>query len=567
VQPVANTHYLIPAERNARIEVEFNRPPGVSVWFQVANDPEFQSVVTHESTVDPKTIREFPPGQYFIRAKSDFGEGHETAWTDPVPFVVDRKFEKLDLNQAPLQTRVLIPNQPYPEAMYKADPEVVKEFLAKKGLLGDFFVFPRESYDEIHLQFSTSTKIQTQNDGAWPKGKLRPGRYQYKYQTTKKGYQPSNWSDPKNLEIAMEPPKPDGDIQYGTTAANGESEARWKMTPILYAGSYDVEISHDPYMRSARELRVTEPIVKAPLNGENYWRARARDPQGRIISDFSPIYKLKPNVPVYLAKNPPPPEPPARKPAAVEREQTRVDRSIEEPIVKAGWWAWFGLGENYVDYRQSANGNVSIEDSHLKGPSQYLEVGFLAQNTWGGIFTAKQTPGEINPTLKDGETLDSTSYKWQTLSFEGIRQKASPFSLFGTPVIYGLRLGIQQHEVPFIYVDSSGDLHMRSNTLTMASAGILAEWSRKRWTYYWLMRYQYPLTSQASGGAFSINPVFAFDGSVGTSYNITQQLKAGLFWYGQWHQYNFTYAGEDQTNTGFQSLFYSNVDLRLGYDF
>ncbi|MGZ3721439.1 MAG: hypothetical protein ACXVA9_00830 [Bdellovibrionales bacterium] len=567
VKPVARSQFLVPAERSARVEIEFRRPQDATVWYQIANDQAFQSIVALESTKELTAVRDFAPGQYFMRAKSDFGEGHETAWTDPVPFTVDHKIEKLDLIKAPLQSKVYIPNVNYPETLYKSEPAAVKEYLAKRGLLKDFFPFPRESYDQINLKYDTNAKVVTQSEPAWPKEKLRPGRYQYRYQTMKKDFQPSPWSEDKKLEITMEPPRPVGDVVYGPTAPNGVSEAQWKFTPILFAGSYDVEVSNDPGMRNAREVRVTESMVKTGLTGDNYWRARARDPQGRIISEFSPTYKMKSGVPTYLAREP---REPQRKPAAVpaERTATHIDQKHEEPFEKNGWWAWLGMGENYVDYRQSNNGRGSLSDFHTKGPSKYLETGFIGQNSWGGVFSYKSTPGTFNPTLPDGVTLDRTAYTWNTISGEGVLRKTSPFSLFGTPITYGMRVGIQQHDIPFVFLDSDGNLQMKNNKMTTASAGLLAEWTRRRVTYYWLMRYQYPLTSQADGSSqYSISPVFAFDGSVGASYNFTRQLKAGLFWYGQWHQFGFTYADGAVTNQGFQSLFYSNVDLRLGWDF
>ncbi len=568
VKPVARSQFMVPAERNAKVEIEFRRPQDATVWYQIANDLEFQSVVALESTKELNAVREFAPGQYYLRAKSDFGDGHETSWTEPVPFTVDHKIEKLDLNKAPMQTKVYIPNYNYPESLYKSQPAAVKEYLAKRGLLKDFFPFPRESYENINLKFDTTTKVTTQNGPAWPAEKLRPGRYQYKYQTTKKGFEPSPWSDDKKLEIAMEPPRPVGDVMYGPTAANGESEAQWRFTPLLFAGSYDVEVSNDPGMRNAREVRVSEPLVRTTLTGDNYWRVRARDPQGRIISDFSAPYKMKTGVPTYLAKAPPAPREPQRKPAATERTSTRIDAKHEEPFEKSGWWAWLGMGENYVDYRQSTNGRGSLSDQHTKGMSKYLETGFISQNNWGGVFSYKNTPGEFNPKLPEGSTLDSTTYTWTSIGVEGILRKTSPFSLFGTPVTYGMRVGMQQHNIPFVFLDSDGNLQMKNNQMTTASAGVLAEWTRKRMTYYWLMRYQYPLSSKADGSSqYSITPVFAFDGSIGASYNFTRQLKGGLFWYGQWHQFGFTYADGLVTNQGFQSLFYSNIDLRLGWDF
>ena len=570
VKPVAQTRFEVPAERDARVEIEFRKPEGASIWYQISSDPQFQTILNNENTSDLKSTRDFAPGQYYLRAKSDFGDGHETGWTEPVPFTVDHKTEKFDLNKAPMQAKVLIPNQNYPAALYSAPPAKVKEYLAKKGLLKDYFPFPREMFDHLNLQYSNSPRTQTQTDVSWPKEKLRPGRYLYKFQTAK-GTETSPWSDEKTLDIAMEPPRPVGDVQYGETNPRGESDATWNFTPILYAGSYDVEVSHRPDMVGAQQLHVSDPVARTSLTGENYWRVRARDPQGRIISDYSPIYKMKTGVPVYVAKTQPPPREVSRRPAATERTEMKADRIREEPFVKNGWWTWLGFGENYVDYRQSVPGLSTISDHHLKGPSQFIEAGYLSHTGWGGVLSVKQTPGEINPQFEDAShTIDTTSYSWSTMTAEALYRKISPWSLFGTPVIYGVRLGIQQHKVPFVFIDSVDNAELQTNQITMASAGILAEWSRRRWTYYWLMRYQYPLSSTASGASsFNLTPTFAFDGSVGTSYNITQQLKLGLFWYGQWHQYSFDYIGSDGVteNKGFQSLFYSNVDLRLGWDF
>jgi len=151
---------------------------------------------------------------------------------------------------------------------------------------------------------------------------------------------------------------------------------------------------------------------------------------------------------------------------------------------------------------------------------------------------------------------------------EGILRKTSPLMLGNSPLVYGLRLGIQQHKTPFIFLNADTDLNIKSNEVNTASLGVLAELNRRRWTYYWLMRYQHPLSTKANGSdQFTLTPTFAFDGSLGASYNFTPQLKAGMFWYGQWHQYNFAYSDGEVTNVGFQSLFYSNLDFRIGFDF
>ena len=97
------------------------------------------------------------------------------------------------------------------------------------------------------------------------------------------------------------------------------------------------------------------------------------------------------------------------------------------------------------------------------------------------------------------------------------------------------------------------------------SAGVMAEWTWYRWRYYWNLRYQHPLTMSAESSQLS--PKFAFDGSFGTAYYLTKTVKTGLFWYGQWQQFNFTSSDAAISNIGTESLFYSAIDLRLGLDF
>jgi len=568
VKPVASSQFQVPANSSAHVDIEFNKPQRASVWFQVSNDPRFESVLSVDQTVESKLAREFPPGQYYLRAKSDYGDNHESGWTSGVPFTVTRALEGLTLDRVSPPSKILIPNASYPPALYHAEPARVKEFLSRRGFLQRFFSMNKEMFDSINLKFAGDAQVIKQTETSWPKEKMRPMMYSYTYQIEKQGYEASPWSTTQKLEIADEPPRATGEPRYGPLSAAGESEAQWTFTPLLFARSYDVQMAKDPSMMGAREWSVSSAEAKAKIIGENYWRARARDAQGRVISDYSQVYRLNPPVAPLLARHDQP-----RKPAATETTKTKVERMREEPFEKNGWWTWFGLGENYVDYAQSvksrSNGlpGATVDYGHIKGPSEYLEVGFVGKNRWGGIFSATQSPGTFNPNV-GSSSLDTTAYRWTSTSFEGVYRKASPFSLLGSPIVYGLRLGIQQHHLPYYFLDDNTNLNLRYNNAMNASAGLLAEWSRRRWTYYWMMRYQYPLSTSADGASqFTMDPVFSFDGSVGGAYNLTRQLKAGVFWYGQWHQFNFKYSDGTVANSGFQSLFYSDVDFRLGWDF
>jgi hypothetical protein len=75
-------------------------------------------------------------------------------------------------------------------------------------------------------------------------------------------------------------------------------------------------------------------------------------------------------------------------------------------------------------------------------------------------------------------------------------------------------------------------------------------------------------TSASTGGSgFTIKSKFGFDGSLGAVYYMAPKLRTGLFWFGQWHNYDFVYTGSNTQNVGAQTLFYSNLEFRLGTEF
>lgn len=564
VRPLAEQRFDAPPEGDAAVGFEFQKPAKSGVWYQVARDAEFKQIVLNQSSLDTNAVHNLPIGPYYLRARSDFGKQHVTQWTDTRVFSVEPKMEAFRLSQAHVPARVVIPNRTYPARLYTARADEVKKFLADRGLLRKFFPYKDGEVDAVQVEVNGEMVAAEQL--AWPADRLAPGRYQYRYQAAKKGFLPSEWSNMKKLEIAMEPPRALGEATFSEPHPNGARDATWDFTPLLFAGGYDVEVSPTPAFQDPLEFKTEGPRATTELTeGEWFWRVRARDRQGRIISGFSQPQRLKDfpaaPVPPMLAQN----APVVRKPAQ-ERISTRTERVLEKPWERSGWWAWLGAGTNYVDYKQSVPSRGTLNAHNLKGPSQYFEGGYLGGNGVGGVLTYKNTPGEFN--IPD-VPVTPNSFRWTTMGLEAVLKKTSSFSVGDTPIVYGLRAGLQQHVIPFLFLPASADvLQLKNNQMTTASFGLLAEMARRRWTYYWLMRYQFPFQNKADGSSeFTSSPVVAVDGSLGTSYNITQQMKVGLFWYGQWHQFNFVYGDGEVTNTGFQSLFYSNVDLRLGIDF
>lgn len=564
VKPVAQQKFLTPQGQNALVEVEFNKT-AANVWYQIAGDHDFSQILQNQNTPESKKLLELAVGSYFLRARHDYGQNRVSEWSSPVPFTIDPKLEPMRLTELPERRRVLIPNKPYPAGLYKASAAKVREYLSKKGFLADYFPLKAGSFDELKIAIEGQKDVTLQTKPNWPRQQMTPGSYTYKYQVTKSGFEPSPVVGPKKLDIAMEPPRAVGTANFGEPLEDGSREAQWAFTPLLFARSYDVEVAKDPSFRKSKQLKVESPVATALLNpGDHYWRARARDAQGRLISDYSAPEKFQVpmTVPPALAKDDPVLD---RKPAATDSNVMKIDDKPAEPWVHNGWWAWLGTGVNYVDYRQSVQDRGTVTSHSPKASSQYLETGYNSSTGWGGVVSYKATPGKITV---ENAVVDKSNFTWSTLGVEGLKRNLAHIPWTNVPVIYGLRVGMQQHKTPFLFLDADTNLQLKQNKMDTASFGILAEVQRRKWTFYWLSRYQYPFSSNAEGSnQFEVKPTFAFDGSLGTSYNVTERLKLGLFWYGQWHQYNFVYGDGNVTNSGFQSLFYSNIDLRLGFEF
>ena len=102
-----------------------------------------------------------------------------------------------------------------------------------------------------------------------------------------------------------------------------------------------------------------------------------------------------------------------------------------------------------------------------------------------------------------------------------------------------------------MFVDENNALHMMQVTSANASIGGMLEWTFNRWRYYWNARYQYPVS--LSSASSQLKTSFAFDSSLGTAYYVTRQFKTGLYWYGQWQQFNFTSSDAAIVNSGSQA--------------
>ena len=223
------------------------------------------------------------------------------------------------------------------------------------------------------------------------------------------------------------------------------------------------------------------------------------------------------------------------------------------------FWLWIGTGMNFQYYKQSIPG-ISGEATfqNIQGPTSLIRGGAQGE-TLGLDLSYKETPGKISSSSTI--TVTNGNYIWRTLSVEGLYRKSDDWNL---------RAGFQHHSMPFMSLDATTAIvDVKNNTLTMATLGFDRSFKfSDKLRGDWQMRYQHPLLSGSTDATpFSVTPKFAFDGSIGSIYSLSKTARVGLYWYGQWHEYGFSYGRGTNAFSGSQTLFYSNVEVRLGLEF
>ena len=330
---------------------------------------------------------------------------------------------------------------------------------------------------------------------------------------------------------------------------------------IFFAQSYEVESWTLDSAQSRGNTTTKDNKIRLAINrGQSKAiRVRGLDAKGTPISPWNEAQTLSVPELKRLATVAPP-----RQPAAVENTSTE---KLEKPYYDqfpSKFWTWFGTGMNFVNYGQENPGHSSASFSTIAGPSFYAEIGKVFDSNWGVMGSYKQTPGTV-----ELAQINSADYTWNTLAFDYIRRTSEEHELLGGQFTYAALVGTQYHMIPYLdYQQGQRKYSLAKVNMMTASVGFLTQLQRAKWKYEWYMHYQLPFMSSGSTGEFKVTPIFAFDGSIGASYQFRPQWRVGGFWYGQYHQYNFESAtAGGGTNAGSQTLIYSNMDLRLGYEF
>lgn len=561
-KPEEGLEISLQPETRATLELEVS---GVGtegqIRFQVSNDPEFKSPVIDKRTFELRHREMLLAGKYYARALSIY-DGVESEWSEVRLVKIVDVIDERRLAQLDFPARIYIANNNYPSHLYSGSFASVQNYLQKTPPFSSYFAKADIAGYTLAVKVNSMAEVRTVLR-EFPADWIRPGttEFVYMYKSDDRTV-----TDPRRhrLLVEMEPPR--------ISVFNARGFAKW--TPILFARSYEVTLN-DETGRTER-IVTADPRYRLKLRpGHTYFlKTRALGEQGVPISDWSKAASIeKPGtleVVREVAQQAIPAESSDPKPSRPSEVQNRSSLSVgidevKDTVVHFGSWIWAGVGANFYSVRQSIADTADVEYRNLEAPSTFLEAGFLSSKQYGVVGSFKRTPGDIQI---EGQSIADSTFIWDTYSIEGLYAFPMRNFIFGLPILWGARAGVQYHQFPFLYVETGRTVLKASNQLLMASLGAFAETQAKKLNYHWLLRYQHPLSaSTAHGNTFSVDPTMAFDGLLGVSYRIRSHWRTGLFWYGQLHDYKFTYGSQTRTSEGEQTLFFSNMEFRLGFDF
>lgn len=568
LHPQSNQIFDNPSRQDFALKIETTIPqPEAKNVVEIASDSDFRDVLVNKALLEPSVVVSLPTGIYFVRARSEYkqlqfdGSPLQTDWSEVRQILIRDKIEALTLAQIRLPTLVTIPNRKYSPKLYSAATTTVQTYLKDMEVFRRFFAPLKINGHDLMVQRDRAGESPIKLTGPeFPPAWIAPGNLNVRYQLQSLG----RVSVPTRLHtmrIELEPPN---ELQ-------GSKEGALTWSPLLLTHNYEGEIMDSAGQVFIFKTRKSHYAAQLAPGTRYRFRVRALNSQDRPISDWSAQKEFETAKPpveeppeIILSENEPELEPEQeREPAQEGTSLAKIEETVRRAWEKVGYWIWVGSGMNFIDV-QTASNRAEISYQNMKGPSFFAEGGYLSKSRWGGIFGYKRTPGEVQI---QNVTINNAEFVWDTFSLEAIYGLPYVGTLFKKTLNWGLRLGFQHHSFPFLYIETGRVVNNSRSEMLAGSAGFFMETSG-RWKQHLHMRYQHPLTAATDGGnSFEITPKISFDGSVGTSYMLTERFKTGLFWYGQWHNYDFVYQSRTLDTTGSQSLFYSNMEFRLGYDF
>lgn len=250
------------------------------------------------------------------------------------------------------------------------------------------------------------------------------------------------------------------------------------------------------------------------------------------------------------------------------KDHIGIAPKIENPKVnsdfKPTFSAWIGSGVNYLNFVQKSTVETeSGQFSSIIAPTVAVGSNVSFTENSEVEFQFNDYLGEIKT---KGETIiDKNSFHLKTLALE-----YRYLLIDSQSYKYHLLFGLQLHQMPFLSTDSNNNtVNVLDNEMLNGSIGFKVEKANShKFKYELMLKYQPKISAKnLNGYDFKTQSEVNFDGVVGISRDYSNGLNVGLYWYGQYQNFNYSFIRSSESTTGSQTFFNSNFEIRFGWDF
>jgi len=229
-----------------------------------------------------------------------------------------------------------------------------------------------------------------------------------------------------------------------------------------------------------------------------------------------------------------------------------------------------GLGFNYYQLSENLNTSDATYRSMMT-PSYHLGVDLDISKKTALELEYKDTTVRFN---NSSVGANSGNGHWQTLSLQ-VATAIDTISDFlsrvmGDSLEFRLLFGFEAHKMPVALFNNSNQSEVKNLNLIDAEVGGRAIYffnPKTKLTVFERLQYPIAVSPDDAGASMTARPNLLFDGSIGVDRRIKKDAWLGIYWFGQYNSFNFSYTDSQTNANGSFSAFFSTVELRLTLDF
>jgi hypothetical protein len=239
------------------------------------------------------------------------------------------------------------------------------------------------------------------------------------------------------------------------------------------------------------------------------------------------------------------------------------DENAADHYVEKGFQIWLGTGLSSFAYDQVIPSRADDSFGHESTGSYFVKLNYQLSSRWNLDLSYGSTPSEFEIT---NVPIDDNEFAWTTIALDA-DWSFSPAWLGSHPLYWGARGGLAMQKMPFLHINSVGDLLGRHPDVNTLSLGPWARWELGRWNLTADLRYIYLLSEKAPGGELDFKSKLSYEAGLSVGYRFGRRWLSEFALRMQNYDLDFTYDDGVIQSAGTTQIGLTSFELRLGYRF